>query len=90
MNVVRPGMIKGRIATKLDAEDPTKDQAIGRKNHRRRDLGLSGPSCPSSKILAASSLQLPGRMALHQGCPHQSWAVAIPKHETKAVKLNDC
>ena len=80
--------------TRTKMEDLTKDQAIGKRNQKRKDHKSSAQLCLSSKILAPSFLHLPSRTTLHQPrrvCPHPSWEVETHRTEgTKAAKPNDC
>ena len=68
------------------------DQVIGRKNCKRKDLGLFNHSCPSQKTLWQRAFpRSPSRTTLPQICPRQLWEAVTPRpKEMKAVKLNDC
>ena len=85
------GVILINVATTKIA-DLTNNQAIGRKNCKRRDLGLSNHSCPNSRIQWLKvSLKLLNRMQPLRACPHPLWEAKTPRPiGMKVAKENDC
>ena len=85
------GVILINVATTKIA-DLTNNQAIGRKNCKRRDLGLSNHSCPNSRIQWLKvSLKSLNRTQPLRACPHPSWEEAETPRliGMKVAKAND-